>query len=547
MPVSCLLQLPAKWTTLQVVGSRARGVNSFYPAAVRVKNDTTKPHEIPSKKFYYFNWDDGFINQNVSGKLEKHVYDYIVTREIRKCFEECLVKTFDYFVWKRVPLARGRETFIPTCNMPAEFLVEEVIKDVEKVFKGRAKILRSTRGRPDEAKRLETLVKTISSGHIADLCVQMTQSYRVNKNWNSHGAKVGAAICEAAGLFAMLENHEKGGVFDENFRQKIPRGRVLTGQMHGSEDNVYMEYMVAPYQRGSPATMTYSHFFDPVTDCSTNVELPPAAERIVDFVDSYNNKELGIPKARPTRAHTFDFMCTYRGVHLLDGECKDSSTTEDVQLLLATAMSQFVYRDSALAMLTTSTTIEFYKMLKNGNADRPLVYKRTLPAYKMGRVRRDNYFPNEGDLDDPPGCEHSERTKDTNLDPAFWNKTPLEARSIITMLLHAVDVLVDEILAIDLHAAVLRKKIAYDNNFEEPAYLDTHDDEARARRTIANDKAFILGPEFFGLEKQDIEREQVPQPVDRELVESICNLIQTRVSHQSTSHSDREMRGSGDQ
>ena len=32
------------------------------------------------------------------------------------------------------------------------------------------------------------------------------------------------------------------------------------------------------------------------------------------------------PAPRPTKAHTFDFNCTYRGARLLDGECKASAT-----------------------------------------------------------------------------------------------------------------------------------------------------------------------------------------------------------------------------
>ena len=34
---------------------------------------------------------------------------------------------------------------------------------------------------------------------------------------------------------------------------------------------------------------------------------------------------LDVPVAHPTRAHTYDFNCTYIGVHLIDGECKGES------------------------------------------------------------------------------------------------------------------------------------------------------------------------------------------------------------------------------
>ena len=142
-------------------------------------------------------------------------------------------------------LVNEETTTNPTCGQPAEFLVTDIIPDVDRIFARRISLLK--KGKEVELSRqLEQLVNIISTGHIAEVCVQMTQSYRVNKNWNSHGAKVGAVICDAASLIAMIEKcdspileSDANCKMDANFRQTIPRGRVLTGQMFGSEDNVY--------------------------------------------------------------------------------------------------------------------------------------------------------------------------------------------------------------------------------------------------------------------------------------------------------------------
>ena len=216
-------------------------------------------------------------------------------------------------------LVNGETTTNPTCDQSAEFLVTDIICDVDRIFERRISLLK--KGKEVELSRqLEQLLAVISTGHIAEVCVQMTQSYRVNKNWNSHGAKVGAAICDAASLIAMIEKcdspileSDANCKMDANFRQTIPRGLVLTGQMFGSEDNVYMEYMIAPYNgKESRSPMTYTNLFlrnkvyDRFHDVYRNAG-SCAAVRAACIAENHVYRP-GMPKSRPTRAHTFDFM-----------------------------------------------------------------------------------------------------------------------------------------------------------------------------------------------------------------------------------------------
>ena len=326
---------------------------------------------------------------------------------------------FDQFHWETIKLLHDETVTNPTCNQPAEFLLVEVINDVKKVFERWITLLTEQEGEEELGRQLEDLVKTISTGHITEVCVQMTQSYSVNKNWNSHKAKVGVAICDAASLISMIEKCEKPATdsdgkikLDKNFRQNIPRGRVLTGAMHRSEDNVYIEYMIAPYDRGQESPMTFTNLFLHTKVYNMYHDVYRclgicSSERAAAIADNHEYRRR-IPNPQPTRAHTFNFMCTYSGVHLFDGECKDKSTHEDEEVLLTTALSQFADRNNPLVLLTMSTLMVFYKLVKDDPNHHPKIYKNTLVSYKMGCPRSDNYFPEEDGLKIPSGCEHSQ-------------------------------------------------------------------------------------------------------------------------------------------
>ena len=484
-----------------MVASSCSSSATFNPVAVRVKNDIKD-----AKKFYYLDWEQHFINDRTegTGHLEHYKYDTEVVREFRQCFEECLVAAFGCFTMKEVTLSNKKKISLPSCDLPAECLLDTVMKRVSQIFSHRIDFLKREAAVcgdvTDVATHLEKVIDTLSTGWIAEICVHMTQTFRVNKNWNSHGAKVGAAICEAASVIAMLTKTD----LNSNFRYKIPRGRVLTGQMHGSEDNVHMEYMLAQYAKGH-VTMTESNLFDPIPsddDSSDGQQQETPADRIFDLADSWKLPD-GTPKARPTRAHCFDFMCTYRGVHILDGECKDVKKDEDEQVLLSTALSQFAHRDSALALLTTSTSMDFYKMIKDVSEQCPTVYRSSLPTYKMGSTTI--YIKNKTELQLPPGCASSlKKTTHTNVDPKVWKGMAIQKRSLITTLLHAVDILVSEIHQIDLDAVQKQKKASF-QLYPEPSYWDTGEQQ----RVIESPERFILQPEFFGC--RSIKKLKAPQ------------------------------------
>ena len=65
------------------------------------------------------------------------------------------------------------------------------------------------------------------------------------KNWNSHGAIVGAALCQLGSVLGSLESGAIGPLINTEFQQVIPLGNALTGQKHGHSETVYVEYMVS--------------------------------------------------------------------------------------------------------------------------------------------------------------------------------------------------------------------------------------------------------------------------------------------------------------
>ena len=369
-------QCPSRWTMLQIIASCKDSKNSYFPVAVRVKNDVSSGG--PSTKFYYLDWRDNFIiDKHEEEHLKRFLYDGFVVREFRFVLELCIVDTFKLFEWKDVEL-KDEVLTLPTCKKPVAYLVDNVVQLVRKNVK--SCIVTLSEGfdpdaRPIHIINFESLWRKLGVGYIAELCVELTHAFRVNKNWNSHGARVGAAVCELGSLMAMMatkwitpaQNFTQA--FVDDFRQNMPQGKMLTGQMYGGEDNVYMEYLVVPYT--DQPLLSYSRLFQ------TAKTTQPAADRAADLADSL---KIGSNlQARPTKSHTLDFMCSYKGIHIIDGECKDTSTRADEELLLTSALAQFAFRDSAIALMTTSTSFQFYKLVKDANCH-TLIHPTGTPA-----------------------------------------------------------------------------------------------------------------------------------------------------------------------
>ena len=100
---------------------------------------------------------------------------------------------------------------------------------------------------------------------------------------------------------------------------------------------------------------------------------------------------LDAPVPCATQAHTYDFNCTYMGVHLIDGECKGENKP-DVKsaasaFLMLHSTEQLAYKRSALSMLTTNESITFFDVYKYCDTKRICVTFHKLPKYDLNPVR----------------------------------------------------------------------------------------------------------------------------------------------------------------
>ena len=208
------------------------------------------------------------------------------------------------------------------------------------------------------ADRLAHIWGYISPGFVARLLVNLTSTFAVWKNWNSHSAIVGAALCQLGSVLGSLESGAIGPPIDTEFHQVIPLGNALTGQKHGHSETVYVEYMVLVAEEVIASGEDWNDL-----DHATfrwNRHDDKVREIFDEKVEGYS-----CPTTRPMRAHTFDFNLSFRGARLIDGECKDTSSKADEGVLVFHLADQFGYKDSSLSMLTTSTEIKFFKSHKD--------------------------------------------------------------------------------------------------------------------------------------------------------------------------------------
>ena len=97
------------------------------------------------------------------------------------------------------------------------------------------------------------------------------------------------------------------------------------------------------------------------------------AEKIRKIFDE-KMADIDAPVPHPTRAHTYDFNCTYMGVCLIDGECKGESKPDTKSaasaVLVLHSTEQLAYKRSALSTLTTNESITFFDAFKDRDTKR---------------------------------------------------------------------------------------------------------------------------------------------------------------------------------
>ena len=102
----------------------------------------------------------------------------------------------------------------------------------------------STQRYGSDVQPLKKILSTITTGKLANLIVDCTDTIRSKKNWNSHGATLGLAICQISSTVSSLGKASEEEV-RPNFNELIPCGVVHTGHKYANAHSVCTEYMVS--------------------------------------------------------------------------------------------------------------------------------------------------------------------------------------------------------------------------------------------------------------------------------------------------------------
>ena len=97
---------------------------------------------------------------------------------------------------------------------------------------------------------LKSAKAIITMGNIAKLLLKCMDMFRAKKNWNSHGASIGSAICQLASILSQLTTAHVNELKD-NFNVLIPQGNKQTGSKHRHHNVCYSEYMCSTLDPGS--------------------------------------------------------------------------------------------------------------------------------------------------------------------------------------------------------------------------------------------------------------------------------------------------------
>ena len=251
----------------------------------------------------------------------------------------------------------------------------------------------------------------ITMGNIAKLILKCTDMFCAKKNWNSHEASVGTAICQLASIFSQMEATSVSEL-NENFNVLIPLGNEQTGSKHGHHNVCYSEYMCSKLE---PRVMGNLVMYLNLDIFQTDNHAAKVKKLFEETVPGYPHA----PTPRPTRAHTFDFNCTYVGVRLVDGECKATATKAEIGYMVLHSTEQLVTQDVAMSMLTTSHQMAFYKTVKMRGSGRLKTTMCRMHTYELGHVKDlgADMYKDEPHIQKPPKCYSTGETVMVESDP----------------------------------------------------------------------------------------------------------------------------------
>ena len=212
------MQCPTRWTGLQLIINP--GPNPL-PAVVHLKYSVSG-NKVEDEEFYGLDIMDKFDDE----AMAKHVYNNPVQLAVRTVLCRSLIKVFTTFCYEGDPNTKDfaahypfhhEQMLVPIIDIvDDEFnrycthmtrrldkIAQEGDKDAHQVLTSNMNMIMSAQG-------------IITTGNLAKLLLQCTDTFRAKKNWNSHGASVGTAICQLASILSQMQSASVEEL-DQNF------------------------------------------------------------------------------------------------------------------------------------------------------------------------------------------------------------------------------------------------------------------------------------------------------------------------------------------
>ena len=297
---------------------------------------------------------------------------------------------------------------------------------------------------------LVSVQAVITTGNLAKLVLQCTDMFRAKKNWNSHAASVGTAICQLVSILSQMQSACVNEL-DQNFNVLIPQGNVQTGSKHGHHNVCYKEYMCSKLE---PRVMGNLEVYLNLDIFRRDNHAAKVKELFEETVPGYPHA----PAPRPTKAHTFDFNCTYHGACILDGECKASATKAEIGYMVLHATEQLVTQEVAMSMLTTSHQMAFYNTVKMKGSGRLKTTVCRMHTYELSHVKNmdSDLYKDKPHIQKPPKCYSTGQKLLVEMDDEIlkaWEHLRGEPKMFIHAVIHAVDILAEHFSTLDLREA----------------------------------------------------------------------------------------------